>query len=264
MKKILGFTLALMLLVVFCGCGPSKEDDEEDLSDALFAPDHLIQVEIEMAESDWDDLRSQGRSMPHAMSACRDRDFEYDYFPATVTIDGQRLEDVAVRKKGFIGSLSVIRPSLKLHFAKYPEVDGRTYSGMKRMTLNNDRQDPSHTHQSMSYALFRKAGLTAPRCNHAQVRVNGTDLGIYSNVEPIKKPFLARHFASDDGNLYEADPPADFVQVFAENYERKTNELDADGQPAPRDDLNAVTEALSTADAQLYDALTKLSIWTNI
>lgn len=221
----------------------------------LFAPNHLIQVEIEMAESDWDTLRHQGRSTPHTMSGCRDEDFEYDYFQAVVTIDGQRYEKMAVRKKGFIGSLSVIRPSLKLHFAHYPEVAGRTHSGMKRMTLNNDRQDPSHTHQSMAYTLFRLAGLVAPRCNHARVRVNGTDLGIYSNVEPIKKPFLARHFVSDGGNLYESNGRADFAQGFKINYERKTNELDDYGQPASRDDLDAVTEALTVDDAQLYDAL---------
>ncbi|MBW1901514.1 MAG: CotH kinase family protein, partial [Deltaproteobacteria bacterium] len=229
-----------------------------DYTDALFAPDHLIQVDIEMAESDWDILRSQGRSMPHIFSGCRDQDFEYDYFQAIVTIDGQRYENVAVRKKGFLGSLSAIRPSLKLHFAKYPEVEGRTHSGMARMTLNNDKQDPSHTHQSMAYALFLQAGLAAPRCNHAQVRVNGTDFGIYSNVEPIKKPFIARHFVSDDGNLYEGNGGADFVEGFKTNYERKTNELDAYGQPASRDDLDAVTEALSADDAQLYDALDQI------
>jgi spore coat protein CotH len=103
--------------------------------------------------------------------------------------------------------------------------------------------------------LFTEAGIVAPRCNHARVTVNGVDLGIYSNIEPIKKPFLARHFSDEDGNLYEGNARADFTVELSENYERKTNEFDPEGQPASRDDLEAVIQALEAPDATLYEAL---------
>lgn len=222
---------------------------------ALFEPDHLIEVRIELPAADWDTLVGEGRSLARAIAGCPEAGFEYTWFQATVTIDGQTYPQVGVRKKGFLGSLSTLRPSLKLHFARSAEHEGRTHAGMRRLTLNNDRQDPSHTHQCMSYALFRKAGLPAPRCNHAHVVVNGLDLGIYSHVEAVKKPMLARHFSSDDGNLYEANARADFAPALAGLYERKTNELDESGQPASRADLDAVIEALQAGDDSLEAAL---------
>ena len=74
--------------------------------------------------------------------------------------------------------------------------------GTRRFTLNNAKQDPSLIRQCLGFALFAQAGVPAPRCNFAHVTVNGHDLGIYANVEEVRKPMLARHFADDDGNLY--------------------------------------------------------------
>ncbi|HIG18448.1 MAG TPA: cellulosomal protein, partial [Candidatus Handelsmanbacteria bacterium] len=166
---------------------------------------------------------------------------------ATVTVDGQSYEDVAVRKKGFLGSLSATRPSLKVNFGKF--VQDRTHADMKRMTLNNNLQDASNTHQCMAYELFAKAGLVAPRCNFAKVSVNGEDLGIYTHVESVKKPMLRRHFDDDDGNLYEGQG-GDFVAHRLEMMELKTNERQND-----RSDLDDVAAALLVDDDELLEAV---------
>ena len=105
-----------------------------------------------------------------------------------------------MRKKGFFGSGISTRPSLKVRFDKF--VKKRRFHGLDQLTLNNNVQDPSQIHQYMTYWFFAKAGVVAPRCNFARVSVNGEDLGIYSNVESIRKPFLKRVFASK-GDLYE-------------------------------------------------------------
>lgn len=217
-----------------------------DLSLALFEPNHLVEVEIEMDPHDWDTIRTQGRNLTDVMTGCP-KDFEYTEKIATVTVDGEAFENVAIRSKGFLGSLSRARPSLKLNFQRHQE--GRTAWGMKRLTLNNDKQDSSHTHQCMAYQLFRDAGGIAPRCNLAHVTVNGSDLGIYSNVESIKKPFLARHFDDDDGNLYEGQG-ADFRPNMVGNFELKTNEKEND-----RSDLDKVAEAMEVDDDALFESL---------
>ena len=80
--------------------------------------------------------------------------------PATVTIDGDTMGNVNVRKKGFIGSLSPDLPSLKLDFNDLQE--GRTYQNVSRMTLNNNRQDPSNVRQCLAYDRFRDIGIAAP------------------------------------------------------------------------------------------------------
>ena len=74
---------------------------------------------------------------------------------------------------------------------------------MELMTLNNSIQDPSTINTCLSYRIFAAGGSPASRCNFATVSVNGKNLGLYVHVEEIKLPFLARHFESADGNLYE-------------------------------------------------------------
>ncbi len=260
-------------LVLFCvgglACGSSESEPvtavdagdggadagTEDPTDAVFAADRVLAVNIELDPADWQALRYEGRGLASS-SSCITTGYEYTYFEATVTVDGETIEHAGVRKKGFLGSLSVVRPSLKIHFGKF--APGQRYSGMKRMTLNNDRQDSSHTHQVMSYSLFRQAGVAAPRCNLARVTVNGEDLGVYSHVEAIKKPFLARAFGDDDGNLYEGQV-ADFTPELVALFERKTNEdaLGPDGG-VDRSDLDEVVEAVGADDQALLAALAEV------
>ena len=69
------------------------------------------------------------------------------------------------------------------------------------------------------------AGLPAPRCNMARVSMNGDDLGIYVNVEPVKKKFLRENFSDDEGDLYEGTI-TDFTRAWYSTFESKTDETD--------------------------------------
>jgi hypothetical protein len=217
----------------------------------LFRPDQLLQIEIEMSDDDWDTLRSQGRSLPRVYAGCFEFD-GYTYFDAEVTINGEAVEDAAVRKKGFLGSLSAIRPSFKIDFGRGQSHRGRTYHGTRRLTLNNNKQDLSNVRQCLSYALFAKAGIRAPRCNLARVTAQGKDLGIYSHVEPIKEPFLLRTFGNARGTLYEGQV-SDFNSGRLSTFELKTNK-----QKDDRSDLESVVQALKADDAAVWDALNKV------
>jgi spore coat protein CotH len=227
----------------------SEEEDASKPSDILYDPDRLVDVQITMEPGDWDLLRKEGRAMTDVMSGCSGA-YEYTWFNATVAVNGKTFQNVAVRKKGYLGSLSQLKPALKVDFNR--NVKGQEAWGIKSLTLNNDRQDPSHTHQCMAYQLFRAAGdrSLAPRCNFAKVNVNGTDLGIYSNVESVKKDFLARYFENTDGNLYEGGQGADFSANAIAKFELKTNE-EADD----RSDLDRVVKAMEADDTDLFGSL---------
>ncbi|HMA97692.1 MAG TPA: CotH kinase family protein [Polyangiaceae bacterium] len=216
-----------------------------DPSEPFYAAEHVAQVQIELSPDDWKALRLEGRSLIGEYTGTQNT-YEYTEFEATAIVDGVRYERVAVRKKGYTGSLSVPRPSLKLRLDRHLE---QSHLGLRQLTLNNNRQDPSNTHQCMAYHLFAKTGLPASRCNLAHVVVNGEDLGTYSNVEPITKRMLARHFADTSGNLYEGES-ADFARGSVEYLELKTNEKSMD-----RSDLDAVVAALEVSDDQLVGAL---------
>jgi len=259
--------LAILMLSYLCiGCGTdgrSTETAKSDFkvssdkpinlgtgsSDDLFDRQSIVDVNIQMSAADFTKLRAEGRTLASASSECLE-DYEFTEFVASVTIDGVSIPNVEIRKKGFLGSISRVRPSLKLDFDTF--VDDRTYNEMSRMTLNNDRQDPSHTHQCMAYDMFLKAGLSAPRCNLARVTVNGEELGIYTNVENIKKPFLERNFSNKGGNLYEAQI-ADFGVYTNDKFEKKTNKSEND-----RTDLAQISSALTLDDENLITTLGQL------
>ena len=109
---------------------------------------------------------------------------------------------------------------------------------MERMTLNNGIQDPSMVNTCLAHQIFALAGTPTPRCSFATVSVNGTNLGLYVHVEEIKPPFLARHFASAEGNLYEGTV-SDFTPEYRGTFEKKSNEDAADWS-----DIDGVVAAL--------------------
>ena len=212
----------------------------------LFVADHVLEVEVTLAAADWDALRAQTRGVFDVLGqSCLAAPPEspFSYFPAAVTIDGVSLPQVGLRKKGFFGSLSTTKPSLKINFDEV--VAGQEYGGLDKLTLNNALSDPSYVKQCLGYALFAEAGVPAPRCGFAHVTVNGEDLGVFVNVESVDKHFLRRHFTSDAGNLYEG-ALSDFRPGWVETFSKKTNDAD----PA-RDDLRALTDALEVSDDAL-------------
>ena len=244
---------------------PSSGQTPPDASDPWFALDRVLDVSIEMAPGDWDRLRGQTRTLFDLLAGadCLDdpADEIFTWFEATVTVDGETHTRAGVRKKGFLGSLSEVKPALKLRFDKF--VDGQLLgSAVKRLTLNNAQQDPSMLNTCMAYHIFASAGLPAPRCNFATVSVNGQNLGLFANVESIKTAFLERSFSDPGGNLYEGTI-SDFRPGWRGTFQKKTNEEEADWS-----DIDAVVAALQDSSPAGLEALAEavdldrfLSFW---
>ena len=252
------FVAIPLLVAAACGNEPAPVDPpqpppEEDLTGPLFDPLRVIDVEIEMPRADWDTLRMQTRSTSDIFGACPTgpHPSPFTTFKATtVTVDGQTLNDVGIRKKGFYGSLDDVKPSLKIKSDEY--IKGQKFFGLKSLTLHNAKQDPSLLRQCLAYDVFARAGVPAPRCNFARVRVNGDSLGVYVHVESVNKPFLRRHFTSDEGNLYEG-AISDFRPGWTLTFDKKTNEEDPD-----RSDLDQISDALQRPDSTLLPGLDPL------
>lgn len=194
---------------------------EELTLDDVFPIDRVLDVQITVDEKDWDTIRNQSRDFVSALHESRKvkpPESPYTYVNASVAIDGVAFSQVGLRKKGFMGSNNFDRPSLKIklnHVDKDCEIGGLT-----NLTLNNNQQDVSLVSQFMGYALFNSAGSPAPRCAYARVTVNGKNLGVYSHVETIRKPFLKRAFGSNKGTLYEGTV-VDFLEGWEGSFEHK-------------------------------------------
>lgn len=221
-------------------------------NDQLYALENLLRIEITMAPREWDKLRlsSRGEALEEQDGEWVAMKLDYEYVPGEVTINGVNVGKVGLRKKGFFGSLSTQRPSLKLKFNEY--VKGRKFVGQKGLTLNNNLQDPSQLRQYLAYAWFRRAGLHASRCNLARVFVNGRDVGIYSNVESLDEAFLKKNFDDAEGTLFEGTF-TDFNTSSVEHFEAKTNKKSPD-----RSQLREVAELLQNYQSVDMDKLAEL------
>ncbi len=250
-----GASLGGLFLLALCmaACTPygTLEPEPEGIVGGYFAPDRVLDVAIGIDPDDWDSLRNETRTISDILGGdCLGSppDDIFSFFPAEVTVDGDTLTEVGVRKKGFLGSLSTKKPSLKVRFDKF--VDGQLLGGeMKRLTLNNVQQDPSRLNTCMTYKVFADAGMPSPRCNFATVSVNGDNLGLYVHVESIKKAFLERSFEDPEGNLYEGTL-SDFRPGWQGTFEKKTNEDQNDWS-----DIDDVVSALELEGAEGLDAL---------
>ena len=215
--------LLLIFNTLFTSIAPLGQAQEQPLeADVLFAPNQIVDVQIEIPEESWNQLRSQSRSFVDSLRL-ELADSPFTNFKADITINGVKIKDVGIRKKGFLGSLNNERPSLKVKFDEY--IDQDPIKGLDRLTLNNNNQDAGRMCQYMSYRMYNKSGTKAPRCSFAKVTVNGKNLGIYSNVEAVRKPFLKAGFDSGKGNLFEGTV-TDFYDRWVPRFEAKTKKSD--------------------------------------
>lgn len=259
MRRLPGM-LPLLLVLAACGSDSKVGPDAAGAIDAppadayvdragpFFDPEHVVEVSIAMAAGDWDTLRGQTRTLASVLEGdclAHPAPSPFSDFHAQVTIDGTSFPDVVIHKKGFLGSLDPVKPSLKIDLDDF--VAGTRYLGLEKITLNNSRQDPSYMRTCLAYKAFRDAGIAAPRCNFAHVRVNGTDLGVYVNVESVDHKFTAAHFADGTGELFEGTL-SDLRTGWLGTYDVK-----GDGDMAV---LQPLATALETAsDANLMTAL---------
>ena len=213
--------MTICLATVLCFGIAAHSNAKELTLDDIFPTDRVVDVQITVSEQDWNTIRYQSRNFMSALNESRQFapiEHPYTYVEASVSIDGVVFPKVGIRKKGFIGSQSNTRPSLKIklnHIDKEAEIEGLT-----NLTLNNNQQDISQTNQFMGYALFNAMGSPAPRCAYAKVTVNGKSLGIYSHVESMRKPLLKRAFGNNKGTLYEGTV-VDFNKEWENSFEHK-------------------------------------------
>lgn len=235
----------------------------DDISELMFTPERLLEINIRVDLADWDDLRVQRNFMLPLIfdPNCGNNPWPdpFTWFSGEVSVDGQTLTNVGVRKKGFQGSLSETEPSFKIKFDEF--VGGQQLNGMDRLTLNNNNQDDSEIRSCLAYYVMRKAGVPAPRCNFAHVTVttvNGpTEVTavdkIYTHVDSIKDPFLRRNFGSDAGRLYEGTLTDFWSGPWRGTLEPKSAEAAADTTEV--DALLAVLENPGLSDAARLAAI---------
>lgn len=251
-------------LALLAACGSEEPSSSPfaptDPAGDLFDPGHVVEVSVDIAPADWDALRRQSRNWWDIVAVeggrCLTQPFPkpFTWFRASVTVDGVRRDNVAVRKKGFLGSLNDEKPALKVRFDLYDP--DHTLLGLDRLTLNNSVQDPTFLKQCLAYDVFARAGVPVPWCNFARVVVNGRDLGLYVHVESLDRRWVRRHFERDEGDLWEGEF-SDFRAGWTDTFEKKGAVPEDDQTKVDRSTLMEVAQAVtdSVPDSQLRGRL---------
>lgn len=132
---------------------------------------------------------------------------EFPWAQADVTVDGKTLKTVGVRYAGdatYFASARGLKRPLKLDFARFGKQD---LHGLAAVHLHAMPLDPAAAREAIAYAVFREAGVPAPRTAFAEVTLSVPGkfdeeyLGLYTVVEDVDRRFLADRFGTDAGLL---------------------------------------------------------------
>lgn len=229
-----------------------------------FDSSHVLCVDIQMKASDFEVMRKESRFGPSIdykegatviailfeyLNQCDvPWPSKFNWYQADVSVDGISLENVGVRKKGFLGSIFSPAPSLRIHTNRFSD----QYIGQtNQITLNNNSEDETRVRSCINFKVFEWAGYPAPLCNLANLSVNGELLGPYSHLEGVDESFLLRAFGNNEGHLYEGQL-ADLVAEWLPRWDAKTDQTDPLALP-----LMDIIGALEVSDDQLVEELGK-------
>lgn len=155
---------------------------------------NIQSIRVHFSQSNWDQL------MDNAYATTE------DYIMAdSVTINGVVFDSVGVKFKGNSTYQSnQVKNPWHIELDTYKEQD---YQGYKDIKLANVAKDPSFLRDVLGYQILRQY-MDAPLANYANLYVNGTLIGLYSNTEAISKVFLKDRFGSKKNDFVKCNPPA--------------------------------------------------------
>ncbi|MEP5339176.1 MAG: CotH kinase family protein [Algibacter sp.] len=181
MKK----TITLLLFLIVTMHAFSQDD--------LYDINTIQTIEIEFAESNWDELLDTEKAGDN------------NYTEATsVSINGTEYLSVGVKYKGNSSySANQTKNPFHIELDTYVEQDHQGYTDIK---LSNVMFDPSFVRETVAYNIVNQY-MDAPQANYANVYVNGTLMGLYTNTEAITKKFINKHFNSNDNAFFSCSPP---------------------------------------------------------
>lgn len=214
--------LACVLVAV-----PAAEDrgaaGKEAPAEAVFGPTRVWAVHLEVSAKEYEAMQpaAGGFGFPGGPGAppppadrkaarpgARNRfGVEFPWAQAALTADGTTYPRVGLRYAGdityFASSRGLKRP-LTVAFDRF---DGRPFHGLTSLHLHAMPLDPAKGREALAYAVFRAAGVPAPRTAFAEVTLTVPGkydeelLGLYAVVEDVDRGFLADRFHTDKGLL---------------------------------------------------------------
>lgn len=158
----------------------------------FYTIDKVQELKIVFGYSDWDyrlDTAKAGKENYILASYC--------------TINGVRFDSVGVKYKGN-STYNPSRVKNPLHI-KLDFIKDQDYNKVTSIKLGNNWADPSAVREALSYSILANY-MDCSRANFSRVYINGSLMGLYTNVEAVNKKFCSDHFGSSDHNFVKGNP----------------------------------------------------------
>ncbi|MBL1144161.1 MAG: hypothetical protein HND54_04395 [Bacteroidetes bacterium] len=163
-------------------------------SQSFYDESTVQDIRITFAQNNWDALLDAEKATTE------------NYIMATsVSINGVVYDSVGVKYKGnSTYNANQVKNPWHIELDTYKDHKHENYTDIK---LSNVYNDPSFVREVLSYKVLRNY-MDTPLSNYANVYVNGTLIGLYSNSESVSKKFANSRFGSKDNTYIKCNPPA--------------------------------------------------------
>lgn len=158
----------------------------------LYDINTVQRIEIGFSQSNWD----------YQMDTAKDGSEGY-VLADWVVINGVEIDSVGVKYKG---NSSYDSTYLKnpMHIS-LDEFRDQSYEGYTDIKLGNEYADPSMIREALAYSILRNY-MDCPQSNFAELYINGSYIGLFSNDESISKKFCSDHFYSSGNTFVKCNP----------------------------------------------------------
>jgi len=190
------------------------------------------------------------------------------FFPwvhADLGVDGREIKDVGLRYKGNLSFTSssaanTFRANLKVKTDIY---GGKTsWNGAETVNFHAGVMDASLMREALGFALFRAAGVPAPRTAYAEISFNVAGLyanapgGMYVLIENVNKQFLKHALPPGAGLLMKPEGLPGGIQSRGDVWSLYISTYRPDREATPREQQRVIEFAklISQPDVALFRA----------
>lgn len=245
-KKFIFITIIAIISVIFTTnilIAVPAYSTNTSYVDKLFTNDKVINIDIVIDESDWEDLKQNPR--------------DKTVYNITAVIDGEKVSNIGMRTKGdstlnqLASDSSTDRYSFKIDFDYY---DSETnFYGLTKLNLNCAYQDNSYMKNNLAYKLFKMMSVPYCESSFAYITINGNEWGLYEMIEGVEEAYLIKNFGVQNsrGDLYKPDGVGSDLKWIDDKYSSYTGmNLKTNEDTTNNSKLIAFLNAINNTDGE--------------